>query len=55
MGMYNISIVTYADCVMLVADSEDNFQRLRYPFTESATELKFTTCICKTKCMRILL
>lgn len=51
MGTKNISIICYADDAVIVAESEDNLQKLLHTFNQTAKQLNMVISTSKTKCM----
>ncbi|XP_044767088.1 uncharacterized protein LOC123322993 [Coccinella septempunctata] len=51
MGQQEISILCYADDAVLIAESEDDLQRLLHQFTRIAASFNMKISVAKTKCM----
>lgn len=51
MGNENISILCYADDAVLIAENEDDLQRLLYLFNSIAKSLNMVISVTKTKCL----
>ncbi|GJQ76099.1 putative Si dkeyp-35f12.3 [Trypoxylus dichotomus] len=53
MGNTYLNAVCYPDDTVLIADSEDNLQRLPHSFNQSAKQLNMVVTTDKTKCLVI--
>ena len=53
MEIYKINILCYADDAVLIAESEDDLQRILQAFNKQAAKLNMQISINKTKCMTI--
>ncbi|XP_056633527.1 uncharacterized protein LOC130443087 [Diorhabda sublineata] len=53
MGTYKINILCYADDAVLIAESEDDLQRMLHAFSKLAENLNMEISTSKTKCMTI--
>lgn len=53
MGMHKVNILCYADDAVLIAESEDDLQRMLQAFNRQAEKLNMQISTNKTKCMTI--